>query len=59
MFSINLFLGRLSQVLRRDEGQGLAEYTLILALIAVVAILALVFLGGKISGILSDIGVNI
>ena len=59
MFSINLFLGRMSQVLRRDEGQGLAEYALILALIAVVAILALVFLGGKISGILSDIGVNI
>ncbi len=33
-------------LLRRDEdGQGLAEYALILALIAIVAILALVFLG--------------
>ena len=49
----------LSAVLRKEEGQGLAEYALILALIAVVAILALVFLGGKISGILSNIGVNI
>jgi pilus assembly protein Flp/PilA len=59
MFFVNHFIDRMSQVLRRDEGQGLAEYALILALIAVVAILALVFLGGKISGILSDIGVNI
>jgi len=56
---MNHFIDRMSQVLRRDDGQGLAEYALILALIAVVAILALVFLGGKISGILSDIGVNI
>jgi pilus assembly protein Flp/PilA len=45
--------------LRGEEGQGLAEYALILALIAVVAILALVFLGGQISGILSTIGENI
>ena len=39
-----------------EEGQGLAEYALILALIAIVAIVALVFLGGQISGILSNIG---
>ena len=38
------------------RGQGLAEYALILALIAIVAILALLFLGGQISGILSDVG---
>lgn len=37
-------------------GQGLAEYALILALIAIVAIVALLFLGGQISGILSDVG---
>ena len=43
--------------LRRDEeGQGLAEYALILALIAIVAILALIFLGGAISGILNVVG---
>ena len=34
---------------RRDEGQGLAEYALILALIAIVAIVALIFLGGQVS----------
>ena len=38
-------------LLRRDEdGQGLAEYALILALIAIIAIAALIFLGGEISG---------
>jgi pilus assembly protein Flp/PilA len=46
--------------LRRDEeGQGLAEYALILALIAIVAIVALLFLGGAISGILSTVGSSI
>jgi pilus assembly protein Flp/PilA len=44
-------------LLQRDEdGQGLAEYALILALIAVVAIVALVFLGTQISDILSRVG---
>lgn len=47
----------LSSILtRRQEGQGLAEYALILALIAIVAILALTFLGTQISTILSYIG---
>ena len=47
-------------LMRRDEeGQGLAEYALILALIAIVAIAALVFLGTQISGILSTIGARI
>ena len=42
--------------LRRDErGQGLAEYALILALIVVLSIAALVFLGTQISAILSTI----
>jgi pilus assembly protein Flp/PilA len=46
--------------LKRDEvGQGLAEYALILALIAIVAIVALLFLGGAISGILSTVGSSI
>jgi pilus assembly protein Flp/PilA len=39
-----------------DEGQGLAEYALILALIAIVAIIALMFLGGQVSAILSNVG---
>jgi Flp pilus assembly pilin Flp len=40
-------------------GQGLAEYALILALIAIVAILSLLFLGGNISDILSNVGNSI
>jgi pilus assembly protein Flp/PilA len=49
----------LTSILRREEGQGLAEYALILALIAVVAILALVFLGTRIQSILSEVGAKI
>jgi pilus assembly protein Flp/PilA len=41
---------------RDEEGQGLAEYALILGLIAVVAIAALLFIGTGISGLLSTIG---
>jgi pilus assembly protein Flp/PilA len=44
---------------RNDEGQGLAEYALILALIAIVAIIALIFLGGQVSGILSQVGASV
>jgi pilus assembly protein Flp/PilA len=42
-----------------DEGQGLAEYALILALIAIVAIVALLFLGGQVSTILSRVGASV
>jgi pilus assembly protein Flp/PilA len=41
---------------RDANGQGLAEYALILALIAIVAIFALVFLGSQISDKLSIVG---
>ena len=44
---------------RREEGQGLAEYALILALIAIVAIVALLFLGGQVSGILNTVGSSV
>jgi pilus assembly protein Flp/PilA len=39
-----------------EEGQGLAEYALILALIAILAIVALLFLGGQVSKVLSTVG---
>jgi Flp pilus assembly pilin Flp len=52
---------RVNQFIRRNaapasRGQGLAEYALILALIAIVAIVALLFLGGQVSKILSNVG---
>ena len=41
------------------KGQGLAEYALILALIAIVAIVALLFLGDQIRAIFSAIGASV
>jgi Flp pilus assembly pilin Flp len=38
------------------RGQGLAEYALILSLIAILAIASLLFLSGQINTILSTIG---
>ena len=56
MALINEIIARIPQ---DEEGQGLAEYALILALIAIVAIVALLFLGGQVSGILNEVGENI
>jgi len=54
------FLTALIASFRSDEeGQGLAEYALILALIAIVAIVALLFLGTNISKILSTVGASV
>ena len=41
--------------LRREEGQGMAEYALIIALVAVALVAALGLLQGGISGVFSDI----
>jgi Flp pilus assembly pilin Flp len=46
---INMFI-------RSEKAQGLAEYALILSLIAIAAVLALLFLSGTIQTILSTIG---
>lgn len=46
----------LTSLLRKEDGQGLAEYALILALIAVAVILAVTFLGGQIDTILRQVG---
>jgi Flp pilus assembly pilin Flp len=48
---------RLLQVLCQDDsGQDLAEYALLFALIAIVAIASLAVLGGGISDVLTGIG---
>jgi pilus assembly protein Flp/PilA len=44
---------------RDDSGQGLAEYALILGLVAVLCIVAVTFLSGRIQGILSNLGSSI
>jgi pilus assembly protein Flp/PilA len=56
MTSILQVAQRLRNVLRDDRGQGLAEYALILALIAIISIIALIFLGSQVSDKLSVIG---
>jgi Flp pilus assembly pilin Flp len=49
-----------TSLLRREEqGQGLAEYALILGLIAIVSIIALVFMGSQVNDKLSVIGSTI
>ena len=50
--NLQLFLAR---VLDEEEGQGLTEYALILALIAIIAIAALTLLGGKVTSVLSTV----
>ena len=56
MALIDYVLGIIGQ---EEEGQGLAEYALILALIALVAIAALLVLGPAIAGILNTIATSV
>jgi len=56
MLRLLTFQLRLGRFLSEDRGQGLTEYALILALIAVVAIAALTLLGGKVSSVLDTVG---
>jgi len=43
------------KALRNEKGQGLTEYALIIALVAIVAVAALTLLGGQIDTIFGDI----
>jgi pilus assembly protein Flp/PilA len=42
-----------------EEGQGLVEYALIISLIAIVAIVALIFIGETVSTTLSRVGSSV
>ncbi len=46
---------RVRSLLKKDEGQGLTEYALIIALVAVVLVVALTALQGGISATLNGI----
>jgi Flp pilus assembly pilin Flp len=48
-----------ARLLDEDEGQGLTEYALILVFIAIVAVLALTFLGGGVSNALSTVAISV
>ena len=53
------YLQNLVRGVRKQSGQSLVEYSLILALIAVVAILVLQGLGGKVNNTLSSVNANL
>jgi len=44
---------------RNERSQGLVEYGLIIALVAVIAIAALLLFGGAISSLLSNLGASV
>jgi pilus assembly protein Flp/PilA len=52
MFLVNLLKAK-------EEGQGLAEYALILVLVAIVCVVALLFLGTSINTVLCNVGSTI
>jgi pilus assembly protein Flp/PilA len=47
-------MSRISNFLRDESGQGLVEYALVVALVSIVAVAALQFLGGKASNSLNN-----
>jgi pilus assembly protein Flp/PilA len=54
MISHNAMFSSLRRLLSDERGQGLVEYALIIALVSIVAIAALKFLGGKASSTLNN-----
>lgn len=50
---------RLTKRADATEGQGLVEYALVLAFIAITVIVALVFFGGRLSALYSQLGSSI
>jgi len=55
----NIYLAIIHSIERNEEGQGLAEYALILTLIAMVAVIALIFLGSQVSTLLDTVGKSV
>jgi pilus assembly protein Flp/PilA len=59
MLTMWMMWTRFISKLRDEEGQGLAEYALILVLVAIVCVAALIFLGRNINNVLCNVGANI
>ena len=59
MFAYTYITALIASIRRDEEGQGLAEYALILALIAILAIAALGVLSGALNGVLTKVGASI
>jgi pilus assembly protein Flp/PilA len=52
-------VSRMIAFFREEEGQGLVEYALIIAVIAIAVIVAMIFLRGQLQNIFSNIGNNL
>ena len=48
-----------ARAMREEEGQGMAEYGLILVGIAIAAFAAFQFMGGKVSDLISSVGTDL
>ena len=59
MYLYAKLLDMVSTLLKKRDGQAMVEYALILALIAIVVIVALHFLGGSVNNQLTNIATNI
>jgi Flp pilus assembly pilin Flp len=55
----HLIYETVEKITSEEEGQGLAEYALILGLIAIFVIVVMLFLGSQISGLLNTLGNSI
>jgi pilus assembly protein Flp/PilA len=53
--TMSIIVNLLNKLFRNQDGQTLAEYALILVLVAIVAIIALTALGVNIAGVLTNI----
>lgn len=53
------FTSRLASLLKREEGQTLVEYALLLVLIAIVVIAAVQIVGRKACNVYSEIGASL
>jgi pilus assembly protein Flp/PilA len=53
---IKMMIDLYSPVTEEEEGQGMVEYGLILALVSIVAITALIFMGDQLDPIFNRIG---
>jgi len=59
MFVYTYIAALIASIRRDEEGQGLAEYALILALISIAAIAIMILLGGAISNIFVRVSTSI
>ena len=56
---MNSFLTKMWLAMKSEKGQGLVEYALILALVAIVVIAALTVLGGEARDAMNDVAEEI